>query len=59
MFIANNLVETAQNLDEDEFVTCERYTVDEIMIKIRSGEIVDNKTISSILMYRDFLDRSH
>lgn len=57
VFIANNLVKTQQDLDEDEFVTLETYTVEEILDKIRNGEIVDNKTISSILMYRDYLER--
>lgn len=57
VFIANNLVETKQNLDDDEFVTLERYSLDDIISKIRTGEIVDNKTISSILMYRDYLER--
>jgi len=58
VYIANNLIESQQDLDEDEFVTLERYTVDELLGMIRSGEIMDNKTISAILMYQDYLSRN-
>jgi len=58
VYIANNLIKTQQDLDEDEFVTLELYTVDELLAMIRKGEIMDNKTISAILMYQDFMLRS-
>ncbi|MDA3846511.1 MAG: NUDIX hydrolase [Vallitaleaceae bacterium] len=57
IYIANNLIQSQQDLDDDEFVTLERYTVDELMTLIRNGELMDNKSISSILMYRDYLAR--
>jgi ADP-ribose pyrophosphatase len=57
IYIANNLIQSQQDLDDDEFVTLERYTVDELMTLIRNGELMDNKSISSILMYRDYLSR--
>jgi len=51
IFVANNLIESKQNLDENEFVSLEYYTVDELKEKIFAGEIEDSKTISAILAY--------
>lgn len=53
VYIAKNLKESKQNLDEDEFVELERYTIDELINMIYNGEIQDNKTISSLLLYKD------
>lgn len=53
IYVAKNLIESKQNLDEDEFVELERYTLDELVNMILSGVIKDNKTISSILVYKE------
>lgn len=57
IYTAKNLIETQQNLDEHEFVEVERYTLEELIDLIFNGEIIDNKTISSILMYKESLTR--
>ncbi len=57
IFIAKNLIQTQQNLDDDEFVEVERYTMEELIDMIFRGELMDNKTISSILMYKESLTR--
>lgn len=57
IYTAKNLIKSQQNLDEDEFVEVERYTLDELMEMIFAGQLLDNKTISSILMYKESLAR--
>lgn len=57
IYVANGLIESVQNLDEDEFVEVERYTLQELVDMIFAGEILDNKTISSILTYKESLNR--
>ena len=51
VFIAEDLVSTCQNLDEDEFVTIERYTPEEVVKLISDGKIVDSKTIAAVYYY--------
>lgn len=51
IYVAKNLVKTAQDLDEDEFVAIERYTLEELLKMIFTGELIDNKSISAILAY--------
>jgi len=53
IYVATDLIKTQQNLDEDEFVTIEKYSLDELVDMIMQGEIKDNKTISSILFYKE------
>lgn len=57
IYVAKGLTESVQNLDEDEFVELERYTLDELIDKIYRGELLDNKTISALLMYKESLNR--
>jgi len=49
IYVANNLKKSRQNLDEDEFVNVEKYTIDELVAMILDGTIEDSKTISAIL----------
>jgi len=50
LFVASGLTETAQNLDEDEFVEIERYSLSELTEMIRAGKIEDAKTIIGITL---------
>lgn len=50
LFLATELTETAQNLDEDEFITIERISFDEAFEKITNGEIKDAKTIIGLIL---------
>ena len=53
IYIAKNLMPSKQNLDEDEFIHVEEYTIEELCEKIYSGEIEDSKTVSAILAYKN------
>ena len=50
LFLATDLTETGQNLDEDEFVEIQKLTFDEAFAKINSGEIKDAKTIIGLIL---------
>lgn len=52
IYVAKNLVKTSQHLDDDEYIDVYEYSVDELMEKIYSGEIVDAKTIAAISTYK-------
>ena len=51
IFVARDLVPTAQHLDEDEFIDIEAYTVDELKKMVFDGTIQDSKTVAGILAY--------
>lgn len=48
IYFTRDLIPTHQNLDEGEYVTIERYTLDELIEMIHAGEIVDAKTIAGL-----------
>lgn len=50
LFTTSGLTETAQNLDDDEFVEVELYSMTELTEMIRSGEIEDAKTIVGVTL---------
>ncbi|MEZ5423645.1 MAG: NUDIX hydrolase [Pyrinomonadaceae bacterium] len=50
LFVASGLTETAQNLDEDEFVEIERHSLADLTEMIRTGGIEDAKTIIGITL---------
>ncbi|MBQ9764698.1 MAG: NUDIX hydrolase [Lachnospiraceae bacterium] len=54
IFLARDLKESKQNLDEDEFVEVEEYSLDELIKMIKEGTITDSKTVSAILAYKEF-----
>lgn len=51
IYVARNLVKTQQNLDEDEYINLEIYTLEELKDKIFSGEIEDSKTVAALMSY--------
>ncbi len=51
VFVARNLIASRQNLDEDEVIDVEAYTIEELKEKIFAGEIQDSKTIASLMAY--------
>ncbi|MFI3212662.1 MAG: NUDIX hydrolase [Eubacteriales bacterium] len=53
IYVAKNLQKSKQNLDEDEFINVEAYSVDELAEMIYSGKIEDSKTISAIMCYKN------
>ncbi len=57
IYLAKELIETEQDLDEHEEVEIYRYTLEELISMIFTGEIIDAKTILAILMYKESLRR--
>ncbi len=51
IFVARDLKPSVQNLDEDEYIEVEEWTVKDLEEKIYQGEITDGKTIAAILAY--------
>lgn len=49
VFLATELSESKQNLDEDEIISIIRLSFDEAFEKIRQNEIIDAKTIIGLL----------
>ena len=52
IYLAENLVESKQNLDEDEYLSVETYTLDELQHMISEGRIRDAKTIAALMYYK-------
>ena len=52
IYYTTGITPSSQNLDEDEFVTPERYSLEELVTMILDGRIVDAKTIAAILAYK-------
>lgn len=50
VFYAKNLTKTRTNFDDDEEIELLEYTYDEIKNLIKTGKIVDSKTISALFM---------
>lgn len=53
LYVTKGLIKTEQHLDEDEFVTIERYGLEELIAMIMNGTIQDAKTIAGIFAYRE------
>ena len=51
IYTAENLIPSVQNLDEDEYINLEIYSMNELKEKIFTGEIEDSKTISALLAF--------
>lgn len=51
IYVARNLQTAKQHLDEGEFVEVEAYTIEELVHMVYSGEIMDAKTVASIMAY--------
>lgn len=52
IYYTSGIKPSKQHLDDDEFVTIEKYTIDELTEKIFKGEIKDAKTVAGILALR-------
>ena len=50
VYLATDLIESKQNLEDDEILTIEKFTFKEAFEKIRSNEIKDAKTICGLIM---------
>lgn len=52
IYYTEKLIPSHQNLDENEFVQIERYTLDELVQMIADGEITDGKSVAAIMAYK-------
>lgn len=50
MFVATDLVEKNPCPDEDEFISCKKYEISDLISMIERGEITDAKTIIGIFL---------
>ncbi len=57
IYYTQDLIPSKQNLDEDEYVSIEKYSLNELVDMILNGTIEDAKTISAILAYKAVKER--
>lgn len=53
IYVARDLLPSRQNLDQDEYIDVEAYSLDELVKFILSGKIIDAKTIAGLLAYKE------
>lgn len=51
IFVARDLIPSKQNLDEDEVIEVEEWSVEDLLELIFQGKITDGKTIAAITSY--------
>ena len=56
VFLAQQLIPAKQNLDPDEIIDVHQVPFDNALAMIRDGRIADAKSITGILMARDFIE---
>ena len=57
MFLATDLEEGEQKLDEGEYCEVVKYNIDELINMIHIGKIVDSKTIIGIHAAKDYIQK--
>lgn len=55
LYVAIGLEKGQINLDEDEYVTIKKFTMDQTIDMILSGDIKDSKTISAVMMVKEMI----
>lgn len=51
IYVADQLIPSKQNLDEDEFINVEAHSIEDLLDMIYQGKIQDSKTVSALLAY--------
>ncbi len=51
IYLATELIKTNMNLDEDEFLVCEKIKINKVLEMIMRGQIIDAKTQIAVLKY--------
>ena len=57
IYYTTGITPTKQNLDEDEYVTIEHHSLEDLTRMILEGQIMDAKTVAAILAYRTKVGR--
>ncbi len=55
LYLATDLTDSRLDMDEDEAIEVQHLSLNDVIARIRSGEIVDSKTISAVLLAKDTL----
>nr|WP_138159750.1 NUDIX hydrolase [Peptoniphilus catoniae] len=55
IFFAKDLEKTEKNLDDDEFIESKTVAFDKAVEMVMRGEIMDAKTISAVLLYKEMV----
>lgn len=55
IYLAKQLTEGKQHLDEGEYVSFDAYELDDLCQRIYDGQIEDSKTVSAIMAYKSML----
>ena len=55
LYVAKDLEKGVQNLDEDEYIEIERYSLEDAVEMIFDGTIRDSKTVMGILAYKELV----
>ncbi len=58
LYLATGLSASRLDMDADEFIEVEHLPFEEVVRRIKAGEIVDGKTVSGVLLARDILSRT-
>lgn len=56
LFLAYDLIEGEQDLDEGEYCEVEKHNIDDLIKMINRGEIIDSKTIIGIHTAKDYIE---
>jgi ADP-ribose pyrophosphatase len=56
IYYSNDLIPSKQNLDDDEYVDVEKYSLEELIKMIYCGQITDAKTIAGLLAYKSKME---
>ncbi len=55
LYYVDDVMNALQQLDEDEFIELHKFSVDELIVMIENGEIIDSKTILSVYMIKNMM----
>ena len=56
MYLGEDLVKTKRQLDSDEFLELAPFSVEEAFRMVKSGKIMDVKTVIGIMWYHEFIN---
>ncbi len=59
LYVAKELSFIGQNLDEDEHIEVQQFTIEEMINKIMNNEIIDGKTMAVVLKYYNSIKQKH
>ena len=53
VYVANDLILSGQNLDEDEYINVEEYDIETLVQMVYEGKIQDGKTVAALMAYKN------